>query len=237
MINPTPNNLDKFPEPVSGQYIPRGWFGRLVRFVNSLILHGDGQYLTVKHTIDGQTIAPTPALLQALGQSGTPPAAGGGASGIEADVTGGTASISLTGGTGSVKFVGSGNVSIDENLSGEIEISGGGGIPYSGVSTTSIRLDNQYHIFSHDGWARMTACIYSQGNSADVGRAYLRVILSGTTTDHLVVENGLTSFEGSAGGSLMIPVVSGSTVQAYIDMDANYSIDYSLLPNEILIYD
>lgn len=78
MINQTPNNLDKFPEPVSGQLIPRGWFGRLVRFINSLILHGDGQYLTVKHTMDGQTIAPTPALLQALGRSGTPPAAGGG---------------------------------------------------------------------------------------------------------------------------------------------------------------
>lgn len=78
MINQTPNNLDKFPEPVAGSVIPRGWFGRLVRFINSLILHGDGQFLTVKHTMDGQTIAPTPALLQALGQSGAPPSAGGG---------------------------------------------------------------------------------------------------------------------------------------------------------------
>lgn len=78
MINPTPSDLGKFPVPSSGQPIPRGWFGRLVRFINSLILHGDGQYLTVKHTLDGQTITPTPALLQALGNGGAPPAAGGG---------------------------------------------------------------------------------------------------------------------------------------------------------------
>ena len=78
MINPTPSDLGKFPVPPSGQPIPRGWFGRLVRFINSLILHGDGQYLTVKHTLDGQTITPTPALLQALGNGGAPPAAGGG---------------------------------------------------------------------------------------------------------------------------------------------------------------
>lgn len=78
MINPTPSDLGKFPVPPSGHPIPRGWFGRLVRFINSLILHGDGQYLTVKHTLDGQTITPTPALLQALGNGGAPPAAGGG---------------------------------------------------------------------------------------------------------------------------------------------------------------
>ena len=78
MINKTPTNLDKFPVPVSGQKIPGGWFARLVSFINSLVLHGDGQYLTVKHTQAGQTIAPTPALLQALGQRGAPPAAGGG---------------------------------------------------------------------------------------------------------------------------------------------------------------
>lgn len=78
MINKTPTNLDKFPVPVSGQKIPGGWFARLVSFINSLVLHGDGQYLTVKHTQAGQTIAPTLALLQALGQRGAPPAAGGG---------------------------------------------------------------------------------------------------------------------------------------------------------------
>lgn len=229
--------MSKFPVPVSGEKITHGWFANLVRFVNSLTLRGDGRYTMVSRNESGTTVTLTPAVKNAIERSGSAPGSTGGASGLVSTVSGGTASISLTGGTGSVKFVGSGNVSIDENLSGEIEISGGGGIPYTGISTTSIRLDNQYHVFSHDGWARMTACIYSLGNSANVGRAYLRVILSGTTTDHLVVENGLTTIEGSAGGSLMIPVVSGSTVQAYIDMDANYSITYSLLPNEILIYD
>lgn len=52
------------------------------------------------------------------------PAGSGGASGIEAAVSGGTASITLTGGTGSVKMVGAGSVSISKNENGEIEIKG-----------------------------------------------------------------------------------------------------------------
>ena len=95
MINQTPSDLGKFPVPPSGYPIPRGWFGRLVRFINPLILHGDGQYLTVKHTLDGQTITPTPALLQALCSGGAPPAAGGGTTGFP-DLTGTTTSISLS---------------------------------------------------------------------------------------------------------------------------------------------
>ena len=52
---------------------------------------------------------------------------GGGATGIDASVSGGTASISLTGGTGSVNMVGSGSVSISENGDGEIVFTGSGG--------------------------------------------------------------------------------------------------------------
>ena len=61
--------------------------------------------------------------------------AGGGADGIEASVTGGTASITLTGGTGSVNLVGTGSVTISGNTNnGNIEInatgwSGGVGFP------------------------------------------------------------------------------------------------------------
>jgi hypothetical protein len=164
---------------------------------------------------------------------------GGGANqDITSTVAGGTAFVGLTGSTASAAFVGTGNVTISGNTNGEIEIGGGGGIPFSGVSTTSIRLDSGYHVYTHAGWARMSCEIQSYGaGAADYGRAYLRVIQSGVTTDHLVIENGIDSIEATIGGSLMIPVVSGSTVQAYIDMTANYSIDYSLLPNEILIYD
>lgn len=124
MINQTPSDLGKFPVPPSGHPIPRGWFGRLVRFINSLILHGDGQYLTVKHTLDGQTITPTPALLQALGNGGAPPAAGGGASGLISSVSGGTASISISGSTSAVELVGTGDVTISGNTNGQIEIHG-----------------------------------------------------------------------------------------------------------------
>jgi len=68
-----------FPVPVSNQSIPRGWFAALVRFMNSLLLRGDGRYFAVTHTTEGTTIKPTPALIQALERSGgAAPAAGGG---------------------------------------------------------------------------------------------------------------------------------------------------------------
>jgi hypothetical protein len=78
MINKTPADLDKFPVPVIGQEIPRGWFSRLVAFVNSLVLHGDQKYFAVTHTLSGTSIKPTDALLQLASGGGTPP--GGGSS-------------------------------------------------------------------------------------------------------------------------------------------------------------
>ena len=167
MINKTPTNLDKFPVPVSGQKIPGGWFARLVSFINSLVLHGDGQYLTVKHTQAGQTIAPTPALLQALGQRGAPPAAGGGggATGIESDVTGGTASITLTGGTGSVNLVGTGNVTLSENADGEIEINsaGGGGAVIGFPDYANPLATNVYYNTTYPGTAYADQSIWLIG--------------------------------------------------------------------------
>ena len=71
-----------FPVPVSNNKIPRGWFAALVRFMNSLLLRGDGRYFAVTHTTEGTTIKPTPALIQALERSGgAAPAAGGGGGG------------------------------------------------------------------------------------------------------------------------------------------------------------
>ena len=81
MINKTPSNSDQFPVPVVGQLIPRGWFPRLVAFMNSLVLHGDNQYLAVRHDMNGTTISPTKKLIDALNHSGTPPSAGGGGGG------------------------------------------------------------------------------------------------------------------------------------------------------------
>lgn len=98
MINNSPDNYEKFPVPVTGTPIPRGWFGRLVAFVNSLVLHGDKQYFAVEHGPNGTTIAPTTALINALSAgSGAPPASGSGASGLEAVVSGGTATVSVSG--------------------------------------------------------------------------------------------------------------------------------------------
>lgn len=81
MINKSPTNLDKFPVPVTGQEIPKGWFARLVSFINSLVLHGDGQYLAVSHNMSGTTIKPTPALLQLASGRGSAPSSGGGGGG------------------------------------------------------------------------------------------------------------------------------------------------------------
>lgn len=70
---------DKFPIPVSGQKIPNGWFTRLVRFMNSLVLKSDPQFLLVNHTDAGTTISLAPALINALSRASAAPASGGGA--------------------------------------------------------------------------------------------------------------------------------------------------------------
>lgn len=121
--------MSKFPVPVSGEKIPHGWFANLVRFVNSLTLRGDGRYTMVSRNESGTTVTLTPAVKNAIERSGgTPPDSGGGADGIEADVTGGTASITLTGGTGSVNITGTGAVTITKNTNtGDIEINATGG--------------------------------------------------------------------------------------------------------------
>lgn len=136
MIDKTPSNLDAFPEPVAGQPIPRGWFGRLVRFVNSLILRGDKRYFAVSHTPGGTLIAPSKALIDALERTDAAPASGGSAQDISASVSGSTASVTLSGSTSAVEFVGTGSVTISGNTStGAIEIHGatsgsGGGSAY-----------------------------------------------------------------------------------------------------------
>lgn len=70
--------MSLFPVPVSGQQIPRGWFARLVRYMNSLFLRGDGSYLAVSHTTEGTFIRPTPYLIDQLNKAASAPASGGG---------------------------------------------------------------------------------------------------------------------------------------------------------------
>ena len=66
MIGKEPESLDKFAIPVSGQPIPRGWFARLVAFMNSLVLRGDNQYFLVSHSNAGTTISPSKKMVDLL---------------------------------------------------------------------------------------------------------------------------------------------------------------------------
>ena len=212
MINQTPSDLGKFPVPPSGHPIPRGWFGRLVRFINSLILHGDGQYLTVKHTLDGQTITPTPALLQALGNGGAPPAAGGCASGLVSSVSGGIASVSVSGSNPLTIKPGT-NVSLEDD-SGALKINANGsaviGFPdYTKFSQAEfISLVNQqvtktytYPIWLIGEAAKNTGSDMSCTISIDIG---------GKTINLLSVSIGSTTLYGYS-VPVFIPIPANTT--------------------------
>lgn len=116
-----------FKVPVSGQKIPRGWFAALVRFVNSLILRGDGTWTQVSRDESGTSITLTAAAIEAL----TRPASGAPGSGSNQDlvisVSGNTATIGLSGSTATAQLVGTGSVSVTGNTSGRIEIGVSGG--------------------------------------------------------------------------------------------------------------
>lgn len=213
--------MERFPEPVSGQVIPRGWFGRLVRFINSLILHGDGQYLTVKHTLDGQTITPTPALLQALGNGGAPPAASGGApQDISAAVSGGTLTLFLSGSTSAVRIVGAGAASIAQDpFTGDVTLSvsgGGGSIPdwtaepaYSATLDPIVNLSTVFTA-STSGYLQIYANFYS--GSADPQQLDLTVEIDGATFTVYSLYTEFDSIAIGSGSPYSMPVAAGSTV-------------------------
>jgi len=124
--------MSLFPIPVSGQPIPRGWFARLVRFMNSLILRGDETYLSVKHTAEGTLIRPTNYLIEQLTKSGGTPGGMGAPQHLTVDVTGGAATVGLSGSTATAQFVGTGNVNVSGNTNGQIEIGVSGGTAGAG---------------------------------------------------------------------------------------------------------
>lgn len=70
MIAKEPDSLEKFPVPVTGQEIPRGWFSRLVAFINSLVLRGDNQFFCVSRSNAGTTISPTKKMIDLLNDRG-----------------------------------------------------------------------------------------------------------------------------------------------------------------------
>lgn len=158
------------------------------------------------------------------------------ASGLEATVSGGTATVGISGSTSSVEFVGAGGVTISGNTNGQVEINASG-IPFPVFPSYNIPLNGTSHVMTSNGWVVMTAEIESNGNSGYPGYAFLRVINNGTATDHLVCCNGFLIVEGIAAGSFSFPVVSGSTVTAYLDMGSNYSLSANVQANKILIYE
>lgn len=127
MIGKEPESLEKFPVPVVGTPIPRGWFSRLVAFMNSLVLHGDNQYFMVSHSNAGTSIAPTKKLVDLLHTRGGGAPASGAAQDLSVSVSGGTATVSISGSTSAVPFVAGANVNITGSTNGEVIVSATGG--------------------------------------------------------------------------------------------------------------
>ena len=152
---------DSFPVPVTGKPIQRGWFGALVRFVNSLRLRGDGRYFMVSRNLGGTTIQPSTALLQALDRpGGAAPSAGGGTTyGIEATIDGSTASVALVPGSTvtSLSLVPTAPVTLTAGADGELII--GATVSSGGFGPPNYADDNQVQVpfgtitsFSYNGW-------------------------------------------------------------------------------------
>ena len=195
MINKTPSNHDHFPVPVAGQEIPRGWFSRLVTFINSLVLHGDNQYLAVKHDMNGTTISPTTKLIEALNRAGTPPSAGGGTTyGMQTAISGSTASVQLVaGGTASsFSLIPGPNVTITGTTSSiTISASGGGSsamsVPkYRGGSWISFEANQELYFpdSAQVEWVYGTVYVsdWVQSNIDDQGTAKIHIYPTGAHT-------------------------------------------------------
>jgi hypothetical protein len=116
-----------FKVPVSGQKIPHGWFAALVRFMNSLILSGDGTWTMVSRDEAGTQVTLTPSAVAALKKAAGGPPAAGAAQDLSVSVSGNTATVDISGSTSHVDFVGAGAVNISGNTNGEIEIDVPGG--------------------------------------------------------------------------------------------------------------
>lgn len=186
-----------FQVPVSNKPIPRGWFAALVRFMNSLLLRGDGRYFAVTHTTEGTTIKPTPALIQALERSGgAAPSAGGGATyGIATAISGSTASVSLVPGSTASTFSlipGTPNVTITGTTSSiTISVSGGGSsamsVPkYRGGSWITFEANQELYFpdSAQVEWVYGTVYVsdWVQNNVDDQGTAKIHIYPTGAHT-------------------------------------------------------
>ena len=220
--------MSLFPVPVSGQKIPRGWFGRLVRFINSLVLRGDGSYLAVEHTPDGTLIKPTTYLIDQLNKAGNPPAAGGSAAqDISASVTGGTATVTLSGSTSAVELVGAGDVTISGNTSGQIEINATGGtasaLRFPNYPAPLVAQGNVQPSYTYPGTAYAAQPVWLIGNLSvepdENGQLALSVciyISNGGTTETVYLSDFLTqtsSYIDKLEIPVFLPIAANHTFQ------------------------
>jgi hypothetical protein len=214
MISKEPESLEKFPVPVSGQPIPRGWFARLVTFINSLVLRGDNQYFAVSHSNAGTTIKPTKKLVDLLDARGGAPASGS-VQDLSVSVTGGTATIALSGSTDTVPVVAGSNVNITGNTNGEVVVSATGGtgtnlfFPDYATSPVSI-TDGTVYPVSADSWLIGTAGLYKTSSTGFPAYVTLKIYSSdGTTivrTFDLISDTGIFGSSYNSNQPFDIPV-------------------------------
>ena len=219
-----------FPEPASGQQIPRGWFARLVRFMNTLVLHGDGSYTQVKHTDDGTFVTLTPAAIDALNRAGGSAPAAVANQDLSVSVSGNTATVSISGSTSAVQLVGTGDVNISGNTSGQIVFSGSAFPNWGNLSTQSITpiWDSAGQmtpiIFQYSGYLSIhiqpsTTSIGTDGTQGRNLYCYLRIDnkqLFSFQRDYYMekLQGGETEtyLDITSQDSQLIPVCAGSTI-------------------------
>lgn len=230
--------MNLFPAPVSGQPIPRGWFARLVRFMNTLILHGDGSYTQVKHTDDGTFVTLTPAAIDALNRASGRP--GGGANqDLSVSVSGNIATVSISGSTSAVEFVGTGAVTLTGNTNGQVEIGASGGtasaagFPNFGaelVTEGSMVYNTTYGPFAQNAYliGEVTSVIDGQQ------RGNLSVYLSGGTiakTVHLFdVYRDNPSSSDILGVPVYLPIPAGVSFQLLAVTDEANIVNLAVYP-------
>ena len=160
---------------------------------------------------------------------------GGGADGIEANVTGGTASITLTGGTGSVNLVGTGAVTISGNTTtGNIEINATGGsgtVGFPDLLTGSAVSGGTNYPVTSDSWLVGHVGIYGDTSlnypTNLSGYVDLKVSLTATpsqsNTFELYCNQGLYQVSRSGLNEwfpVCIPIKAGYTIRLTISESA-----------------
>ena len=165
------------------------------------------------------------------------PAGSGGASGIEAAVSGGTASITLTGGTGSVKMVGSGSVSISGNTNGEVVLTGSGGSAVGFpnyfnpvVDRGDVDLSGTTYSYNYPVW--LIGNVGASSDENDQVRFDLDLWLGSSNQERVGISQTSNdyTFMGTITNFVCIPIPA-NTPFYFVTVD-----DLSLYLNELTIY-